>query len=103
MTETRNAKSARSSGNRIANRPAAPIRSGPINALTLPRLTITSRQLILASVGLLVLSAIFAALNLQKTSGLRSEIVQSETARRSAEQQRAAREKQLKEREAAVA
>lgn len=59
--------------------------------------------MILASVGLLFLSAVFAILNLQKTSGLRSEILQSETARRSADQQRAAREKQLKEREAAVA
>ena len=71
--------------------------------MTLPRFPITSRQLILASVGLLFLSAIFAVLNLQKTGGLRSEIVQSETARKSAEQHRAAREKQLKEREAAVA
>ena len=103
MTEARNAKSGRSSGNRIANRRVASIRSGPINALTLPRFAITSRQLILASVGLLFLSAIFALLNLQKTGGLRSEIVQSETARRTADQQRAAREKQLKEREAAVA
>jgi hypothetical protein len=71
--------------------------------LTLPRFPITSRQLILASVGLLFLSAIFAVLNLQKTGGLRSEIVQSETVRKSADQHRAAREKQLKEREAAVA
>ena len=103
MTEPRNAKSAGAQGNRIANRRAASIRSGPINALTLPRFPITSRQLIFASVGLLFLSAIFAVLNLQKTGGLRLEIVQSETARKSADQHRAAREKQLKEREAAVA
>jgi myosin heavy subunit len=49
------------------------------------------------------LAAIFALLNLQKTRGLREEVVQSETARLSGEQQRISREKQLKEREAAVA
>ncbi len=64
---------------------------------------ITSRQLILISVALLTLSAIFAVLNLQKTRGLRTEVVQSETARQSADQQRISREKQLKDREAAVA
>ena len=64
---------------------------------------ITSRQLIFASIGLLSLSALFALLNLEKTRGLRTEIVQSETARQTAEQQRVSREKQLKEREAAVA
>ena len=64
---------------------------------------ITSRQLIFASVGLLSLSAVFALLNLQKTRGLRTEIVQSESARQTAEQQRVSREKQLQEREAAVA
>jgi hypothetical protein len=71
--------------------------------LTLPRFTITSRQLILASVALLALSAVFALLNVQKTQGLRTEVAQSETTRLSAEQQRVGREKQLKEREAAVA
>ena len=45
----------------------------------------------------------FAVLNLQKTRGLRTEIVQSETARQSAERSRASREKLLKDREAAVA
>jgi hypothetical protein len=89
--------------NRIANHAPVWLRSGPINALTLPRFSITSRQLIFASVGLLFLSAVLAVLNLQKSSGLRSEFVQSETARTRADQQRAAREKQLKEREAAVA
>jgi hypothetical protein len=74
-----------------------------ISAFILPRFVITSRQLIFASIGLLSLSAIFALLNLQKTSGLRTEIVQSESARQTAEQQRVSREKQLKEREAAVA
>ena len=64
---------------------------------------ITSRQLIFASVGLLSLSAVFALLNLQKTRGLRTEIVQGESARQTAERQRVSREKQLKEREAAVA
>ena len=66
------------------------------------RFTITSRQLIFASVGLLSLSAVFALLNLQKTRGLRAEVAQSETSRVSAEQQSASRDKQLKEREAAV-
>jgi len=64
---------------------------------------ITSRQLIFASVGLLSLSAVFAVLNLQKTRGLQTEIVQSQSARQTAEQQGVSREKQLKDREAAVA
>lgn len=72
-------------------------------ALILPRITITSRQLILASVALLLLSAGFALLNLQKREGLRTQVATSEAARLSAERQRNAREKQLKERESAVA
>lgn len=64
---------------------------------------ITSRQLIFASVGLLSLSAVFAVLNLQKTRGLRSDFVQSESARQIADQQRVSQEKRLKDREAAVA
>src|SRR5256714_6202985 len=79
------------------------IRSARISAFTLSRFPITSRQLIFASIGLLSLSAVFAVLNLQKTRGLRTEVVQSETARQAADRQRLAREKQLKEREAAVA
>ncbi len=74
-----------------------------ISAFSLPRSPITSRQLILASVALLGVSAILAVLNLQKARGLRSDVVQSETARQTAEQQRASREKLLKDREAAVA
>jgi hypothetical protein len=74
-----------------------------ISAFSLSRFPITSRQLILASVALLGFSAIFAVLNLQKTRGLRTEIVQSETARQTGEQQRVSREKQLKDREVAVA
>ena len=49
------------------------------------------------------MSALFALLNLQKTRGLRTEIVQTESARQKSEQARVSREKQLKEREAAVA
>jgi hypothetical protein len=63
----------------------------------------TSRQLIFASIALLGVSALLAILNLQKTRGLRAEVVESETARQTAEQQRASREKLLKDREAAVA
>src|SRR5438046_405718 len=74
-----------------------------ISAFSLSRFPITARQLILASLALLGVSAIFAVLNLQKTRGLRTEVGQSETARQSADQQRASREKQLKDREAAVA
>lgn len=74
-----------------------------ISAFSLSRFPITSRQLIVTSVALLGISAIFAVLNLQKTRGLRTEVVQSETARQTAEQQRASREKLLKDREAAVA
>jgi hypothetical protein len=63
----------------------------------------TSRQLIVSSAALLAFSAVFAVLNLEKTRGLRTEVAQSETARQTAEQQRVSREKQLKDREAAVA
>jgi septal ring factor EnvC (AmiA/AmiB activator) len=76
---------------------------GFINAFSLSRFPFTSRQLILASVALLGVSAVFAVLNLQKTRGLRTEVAQSETTRQTADQQRASREKQLKDREAAVA
>jgi hypothetical protein len=74
-----------------------------ISAFSVPRSPIASRQLILASVALLGVSAVFAVLNLQKTRGLRTEVVQSEMARQTAEQQRASRENLLKDREAAVA
>ena len=74
-----------------------------ISAFSFPTFAITSRQLIGASVLLLALSAVFGVLNLQKTRGLRTEITQSETARQSAEQLRASRERELKGREAAVA
>jgi hypothetical protein len=67
------------------------------------RFPITSRQLIFASVALLSLSALFALLNLQKTQRLRAEVAQSETSRASAEQRSASKDKQLKDREAAVA
>ena len=87
--------------NRIATLAVVLVRSRFISAFP-PRFAITSRQLIFASVGLLSLAAVFALLNLQKTWGLRAEVAQSETSRVSAEQQSASREKQLKEREAAV-
>jgi hypothetical protein len=74
-----------------------------ISAFSLSRFPVTSRQLILVSVAFLGLSAVFAVLNLQKTRGLRTEVAQSETARQIAERQRISREKQLKDREAAVA
>jgi hypothetical protein len=74
-----------------------------IDAFPLSRFPVTSKQLIFVSVALLGLSAVFAVLNLQKTRGLRTEVVQSETARQTADQQRISREKQLKDREAAVA
>jgi predicted RecA/RadA family phage recombinase len=98
----RNAKSARSR-NRVATSAAAFIRSRFSNVFPLPRFTITSRQLIFASVALLSLAAVFASLNLQKTHGLRAEVAQGETARLTAEQQRVSGEKLLREREVAVA
>lgn len=64
---------------------------------------ITSRHLIGSAVVLLALSAVFGLLNLGKTRGLRTEIVQSENARQTAEQLRLSRERELKGREAAVA
>jgi hypothetical protein len=74
-----------------------------ISSFSLSRFPVTSKQLIFVSVALLGLSAVFALLNLQKTRGLRTEVVQSEGARQTAEQHRLSREKQLKDREAAVA
>jgi hypothetical protein len=74
-----------------------------ISTLSLPSLAITSKRIIAASVVLLGLSALFGFLNVLKTRGLRTEIVESETARQTAERARASREKLLKEREAAVA
>jgi hypothetical protein len=74
-----------------------------ISAFSLPRPAITSKHLIIASVALLAASALFAVLNLQKTGGLRTQVATSEAARQTAEQQRASREKLLKDREAAVA
>ncbi len=74
-----------------------------ISAFSVPRFAFTSWQLILASVVLLGASAVFAILNLQKTRGLRTEVVQIQTARQTAEQQRASREKLLRDRETAVA
>src|SRR5882762_3614701 len=74
-----------------------------ITAFPPSRFAITARQLIFASVALLGVSAVLTVLNLQKTRGLRTEIVQSETARQTAEQQRASREKLLTDRETAVA
>jgi hypothetical protein len=64
---------------------------------------ITSRHLILATLALLAASAVLALLNLQKTRGLRLEVVSSESARLNTERQRAFGEKLLKDREAAVA
>jgi hypothetical protein len=74
-----------------------------ISAFSLSRFPVTAKQLIFVSVALLGLAAVFAFLNLQKTRGLRTEVAQSETARQTAEQHRISREKQLKDREAAVA
>jgi peptidoglycan hydrolase CwlO-like protein len=74
-----------------------------ISAFPFSRFSVTTKQLIFVSVALLGFSAVFAVLNLQKTRGLRTEVVHSETARQSADQQRISREKQLKDREAAVA
>lgn len=68
-----------------------------------PLFVITSRQLIGCSVALLALSGVFGLLNLQKTRGLRTEIIQSESGRQTADRFRLSREKELKGREAAVA
>jgi septal ring factor EnvC (AmiA/AmiB activator) len=67
------------------------------------RFPITSRQLVFGSVALLSLSALFAFLNLKKTRELRAEVAQSERSRANTEQGSASRDKQLKDREAAVA
>jgi len=63
----------------------------------------TPKTLIGASVLLLALSAVFGILSHQKTSGLRMEASQNESARKVAEQLSAKRETDLKAREAAVA
>lgn len=72
-------------------------------ALPSPFFVITSKTLIISSAVLLTLSAVFAILSGQKTRGLRSEVVQSEAARKTIEQARMSREKDLKAREEAVA
>ena len=64
---------------------------------------ITSRQLIGCSVALLTLSGAFGLVNLQKTRGLRNDLIQSESERQIADRLRLSREKELKGREAAVA
>jgi hypothetical protein len=88
--------------NRIAILAATLVQSCFISAFP-QRFSITSRQLIFASVVLLSFSAAFALLNLQKTRGLRTEVAQSQTSRVNAERRSASREQQLKERETAVA
>ena len=76
-----------------------------MRAVTLPSsfFVITSKTLIVSSAALLALAAVFGILNVQKTRGLRTEVVESEAARKTTEQPRIAREKQLKAREEAVA
>jgi len=64
---------------------------------------ITSRGLIGSSVALLVLSGVFGLLNLQKTRGLRNDLIRSESDRQTADRLRLSREKDLKGRETAVA
>jgi len=64
---------------------------------------IPPKTLIGVSICLLALSAVLGVLNTQKTRGLRAEVVQTEAARKAAEQLRIARENEWKGREAAVA
>jgi cell shape-determining protein MreC len=64
---------------------------------------IPPKTLIGVSLCLLALSAGLGVLNTQKTRGLRTEVIQTEAARKSAEQLRIARENEWKGREAAVA
>jgi cell shape-determining protein MreC len=64
---------------------------------------ITSRQLIGCSVALLALSGVFGLLNLQKTRGLRTKLIESESDRHIAERLRLSREKELQGVEAAFA
>jgi hypothetical protein len=63
----------------------------------------TSRTLIGCSVFVLALSALVGVLNTGRTRGLRDKLIQSETARKTEEQLRAAGEKELQGREAAIA
>jgi len=64
---------------------------------------VSPRTLIGVSVFLLALSAALGLLNTQKTRGLRAEVIQSEVARKAANQLRITRENELRGREAAVA
>jgi hypothetical protein len=72
-------------------------------ALPSPFLVITSKTLIVCSAVLLTLAAVFGILNGQKTRELQTEVVQSEAARKTTEQARMSREKELKAREEALA
>ena len=63
----------------------------------------TPKNILAVSAAFLVAAAIFGALNNQKTRSLRLTADNAEVARASAESLRAAQEKQMKDREAAVA
>ena len=63
----------------------------------------TPRTLIGVSVLLLTLSAVLGLLNTRKTGELRVQITQADSARDAADRRRSAREKELNDREAAVA
>ena len=90
--------------NEIASRALISYDSAPFSPISFPPfVVITSRHLIVSAVSLLALSAIFGILNLQKTGRWRAAVTRTEAARQSAEQLRFAREKELKEREAAIA
>jgi len=107
--ETRNAKSAPPDEkcgralNEIARSVRRCIRCRFLVAFPFPPFVITSRQLIGCSVALLALSGVFGLLNLQKTRGLRGEIIQHKSDREAAERLRVSREEELQGREAAVA
>ena len=89
--------------NEIASRALISYDSAPFSPISFPPfVVITSRHLIVSAVSLLALSALFGILNLQKTGRWRAAVTRTEAARQSAEQLRIAREKELKEREAAV-
>src|SRR4051794_5701742 len=73
-----------------------------VQALAIMPVSLTPKSLVATSVLLLALAGIFGLLNTQKTKSLRENAVNAASTRDDLERRRAAEQKQLKDREAAV-
>lgn len=82
---------------------ALAFRSEGVQTSAIMPVSLTPKTLVATSVLLLALAGVFGFLNTQKAKSLRENAVSATTARDDLERRRAAEQKQLKEREAAVA